>query len=600
MIVQTRNLLDAPGYKRAPIPFKPFERVNPATGKALDPASTLTLTMPDGRKVSTTVKAYFDQLDALEQALAQRGRSLRSADAFAGLKPQLQPAIYQKNLLPANYRSLSSADFGQRKAALSAPPKPGSIAVKPGAFQLGNVSPATFAEFKPQLYIGESTESYGTPEFPVAWVATTVPSTGRTKFPLLVEVLKGYEPLVSKLVWQVSDKPFDGTLELINPPGLLRSGSVLPKWTTGIRGTDLLDFQGKMYASFILDFSQEVGPKPANETKVYYLRVIPYDLSGAPMRISNGVIAAYGAKATEIKVPFTEYHSVPQFAYRFPDSDNVPFGVYVKGSGFNSVKPQIGIANKAPEVLGYKATANARLGLRYFNFLSLVNPNEPISQEQDLIACDLRVATGKKTLNGQDEAPGASLNISVFGVSAAPLAFSPDAPGSSNLSLNYDISQSLDVTLADLRFFIGPVPVRVASSLRGSAGVHLYGSANLSTLEVKGAINPYLQTQFQASGGVDAVVAYATLNAELDPLLSADMLMEFSSSGSKPLRFSNLIRGLDGRVYLAVGFYYPCPPVEQVKKLVGFISGSGEIPLCECKWEYEIFNFQGFEMPYQY
>jgi hypothetical protein len=150
--------------------------------------------------------------------------------------------------------------------------------------------------------------------------------------------------------------------------------------------------------------------------------------------------------------------------------------------------------------------------------------------------------------------------------------------------------QPFDMQLADARFMLGPIPIVIRAKITGEAGLELGGQIDMSNKSFDGFIKPYVNSSFHADGGVDAVIAYATLNADVNPLLQIDMPVGFSSSG-KSLSFTNTMSGLYGRVYLKVGFFYPCPSVE---KIVGWITGSEDVPLCECVWEYNIFQWDGF------
>jgi hypothetical protein len=160
------------------------------------------------------------------------------------------------------------------------------------------------------------------------------------------------------------------------------------------------------------------------------------------------------------------------------------------------------------------------------------------------------------------------------------------------ISLNYKLSQSLDIDLVNIRFTIGPVPVAIRAGIGGEAGLEIQGTADLVKQEVIGSINPYISSQFDASGGVDAFIAYATLNAKLDPLLYIGLPMSFSSDSPDKVFMDGKLKGLYGTVYLKVGFYYPCPDLD---KVVGWLTGDEEVPLCECNWEYNIFQLDGFE-----
>src|ERR1044071_5605810 len=117
------------------------------------------------------------------------------------------------------------------------------------------------------------------------------------------------------------------------------------------------------------------------------------------------------------------------------------------------------------------------------------------------------------------------------GLYNSEIGFTEKIPGTDNISLNYTVKQPLDVELLNTRFMIGPVPFKVTVGIGGEAGVELSGQVNTKTYDMTGTIRPYISSRFYASGGVDAIIAYATLNAEVDPLLSINMPVTFSSDG---------------------------------------------------------------------
>lgn len=605
LVQPTRNALDGTNFRRTAIPFQAFALVNPRTGKALDPNAQLTLPMPDGTKRTTTVKQYFEQLNAMEQAMASRGRSLRQSAAFADLKPNFATTSFKQSALPANFEAIALADFERTKSAATAPAltkinpvpskAPTTIGLSPGSLKL--------ADWAATAYIGESTSNLGTTEFPVNWVKVAIPSLGRKVFPVLVVVPKGFTPTVTKLEWQLSAQPFDENNPDFVPP-LVRTGVVnAPNWSGGVRGGDLLLSQhpNASFSTFSVDFGA-IAPEPVDDIKIYHLRVILYDQSGQPFKRTNGLVVPYGAKKQVIKITYPRQSSVPGFSYAFPESAQAPFGVFVRGQGLEAIQWQETTNSGGASTtlnLGFQASASATLGVKYYNFLNLIDGNEPVNRELEIIRGSFSAQVGKTSAQGAAMTPGGKLALSILGMKAEEINFSPDLPGG-GFSLNYDVAQGLEMGLVDLRFFIGPVPVRIAAGLSGQAGVHLYGQLNPTTQQVSATLNPYLNTAFKATGGVDAVIAWATVNAEVNPLVGADLLLGINSSSNPPVALSSGLQGLKGRVFLSVGFYYPCPPVQQVKKLVGFVTGGEDLPLCECVWEYNIFQFDGFQYAYKY
>lgn len=595
MVVQTRNVLDADNAKKPPIAFQPFEMRHPRTGKPLNPNATLTINMPDGSKRVTTVKQYYEQLNALENALAVRGRTLRNPSAFAGLKPDFNATVY--NNPPVLAPGFKSGKFEVKKSNASP-----NLMIPIGGVSVKNsqVITSTIA-WDANLLIAEYYQNHGTPEFPAKWVTESGSSKGRTTFPLIVQVPKGFEGLIKKLEWQVSDKPFDGTLKNTSAAAPPRSGIVLnPKWSSAIQSANLPIGKNYTYTDLYINLAS-IEPEPVNIVKPYYIRVICYDAAGDVFKVTDPVVANYGGINKPFKVAVPSVNTVPGFSYSFPEGAT-PFGVFIRGSGLNSRVNNKWKDETYQELIpaGYGVTGGASIGVKYFNFLSLVNSSEPVNKEFTLVQAQFKAALGSGTTpSGGNETNGITLKLSGLDglIDPTPISFNTKLPGTNIITLEYDVKQPLDIELLHTRFTIGPVPMIIKAAIRGEAGVRLSGQANADNFDVTGTITPFVSTRFEASGGVDAFIAYATLNAEVNPLLSLELPMSFTSTGKKPLTFNGVLSGLGGRVYLKVGFYYPCPSVE---KIVGFLTGDEDLPLCECKWEYNIFDFKGFEHTYGY
>lgn len=591
-IIQTKNALDVPKFARQPIAFKPFEMRNPKTGKALNPDAVLTIKMPDGTERKTTVKQYFEQLNKLEEALSARGRTLRVSNTFNDLRPNFNNNAYTvQPKLNAGYRTTTFK---------TNPPKKnnnGGI-IGSNIIIAPTVSPTVFnvINWDAKLFVSKFYSNHGTPEFPTEWGTVSGTSLGRKVYPIIVQVPKGMDGLIKRIDWQVSDQPFDGTIKDVNVPNVKLSGAINPlQWSMSIRGSDLIpDYKSSKFAYDYIDLSK-IETEPVQKVKPFYIRTIAYDQTGEILKISNTATANYGAINKPFKIATPETNTVPGFNYQFPEAgSSIPFGVFIKGSGFSTYKNKA-YTDDTYEILkttGYKVSASAALGIKYFNFLSIVNDNEPATKDLTIIKGNFIAALGNVPSYGKND-QGVKLTISMLDDVIPPyeIGFTTPVPNVPNtISLDYDVVQKLDMGLLDSRFFIGPVPIRITAGITGEAGLKLFGQFNNQTFEASGGIKPFLNTRFYASGGVDAIIAYATLNAEVNPLLSLEMPVTFSSSAT-PLTFNTNLSGLAGRVYLKVGFYYPCPSLE---KIVGWLSGDEDLPLCECNWEYNIFDFPGF------
>lgn len=601
LVNQTINVLDAdPGFKRPAIPFRPFEMVNPKTKRAIPPDAKFTLKAKDGRTRTVTAQQFFDELNELERQMCLRGHSLRLKDAFAGMR--VQPL----NKIPTGHLPAMNAGFVTKSIQFDKPiadkggPNKTFIPIMPTQPITGktvDLSNVSLVDWEAGLYISEASIDFGNAEFPSNWVYVNVPSAGRKKFPLLLEVTKGIDQLCAKAVWQVSAQPFENTLKTNNPQLVASGTQSTLRWASMYAGMEGKKKPNTMHAGLIVDLSAVPDPSPQSNT--YYARVALYNAAGELLKYSRSVGLIYGGEQKKVFVPIVHKNTVPGFRYSFPDNPDIPFGLFVRGSGIQSTKIEQA-SEQGISVNGYKVTADAALGFRYYNFLNLVDKSEPKSKEMDVIRATLSAISGIQTgANMQDETKMQGVNLVVNaldGYYKDTVKLVDNLPGS-GISLNYDVEQSLDKEIVSTRFLIGPVPVKLAAGFQGKAGLELNGYADIAAKNISGSVRPYLSSKFYATGGVDAVIAYATLNAALDPLLEISLPISFNSAGASTLSFNGNIKALYGKVYLKVGFYYPCPDLE---KIVGWLTGDEEVPLCECNWEFNIFDFDGLQHTWSY
>lgn len=598
----TRNLLENSNVQRAPITYVPFELKNPRNGKALNPSATLKITMPDKRIVTTTVKDFYDQVNAMEKALCAQGRSLRMANAFADFNPNLNPV--PSNAVPSlspGYQTISFSIAPQANTGPRVPSTPPTnVQISgPTAAQLGVLSNFSW---KTSLYVAASGSDHGTNEFPAEWSSVSLAQQGRTNFPFLIQVPDGMTKLVQKIDWMVSDTPFDDAAKVITIKAYKKQGTLSPvNWNKSIKGTlNLIEHKNSSYAALYINFA-EIEPLPIDKVKPFYVRAVLYNQTGEIIARTPQVVAMYGSAKQELKMPISQYSGTSDFNYGFPSNyEDAPFGIYLKGTGFNSVKTRIidVYSKKDFGTQGYALKGGATLGIKYYNFERIVDSKQPINSDFVLLSINLDAAAGNPAMPvyGQQLKAGARLSLNVLnGLYQPYYEFKTAVPGQPNtLSLDYTFKENLNVELFDYRFLIGPVPVRVYGGIKGEAGVVLSGFLNMSSFEASGKIEPYMETALIAGGGVDAVIAYALVEAQIDPLLHVKLPVSFASQGANApvVDFDQAsIGGLGGKVFLKAGFYYPCP---DLGKVVGFITGDEPLPLCECAWEYNIFQMGEF------
>ncbi|MDW8205026.1 MAG: hypothetical protein RMJ87_08370 [Cytophagales bacterium] len=591
------------GRQRAPIEFRPFEMVNPRTGKSISPNAQLSLKLKDGQVIRTvSAQQFFNELNKLEEELAKTGRSLRQPDALKDLRaePVYTIAANQKPVMAPGFETISFQPLttSSGRPTRIAPIDPDNISLSVSGNTLQKIASLSWSA---KLYIAASTSDLGTVEFPVQWVTESIGSPGRKVFPLLIQINKGFEGLVKRIDWQVSDKPFDYTLKA--SPKLVASGSEPNvSWYENLQGISgyapFFDYQ--KYRFTVVKASMEHIPEPVNTVKHYYARVLLYNQANEIIYTTQPVLLSYGYKPAKLEIPCTVTNTVPSFNYSFPSDTRIPFGIFVRGSGINTSSTTLNVMNaEKPEdnglkYIGYRVSFNGEFGLRYFNFLHIVNPAEPVSNDLTLIRGDFVAVAGSPNTQ---EPQGARLDVSFLnGLYKESIPLVATLPNG-GISLNYKVSQPLDMDLIHTRFFIGPIPVLIRAGISGEAGLNLLGEANLVNVQVVGNIRPFLNSQFYATGGVDAIIAYATMNANIDPLVYIALPVAFDSRAEDPLVISGEAKALYGKVYLKVGFFYPCPDLE---KIVGWLAGDEEVPLCECAWEYNIFDFSGINHTWKY
>ncbi len=598
----TQNLLDNPNTQRAPITYVPFELKNPRNGKALNPSAALKITMPDGRTVNTTVKDFYDQVNAMEKALCAQGRSLRMANAFADFNPKLNPV--PSDAVPSlspGYQTIRFSIAPQKTASPRVPSTPPTNVQisSPTAAQISTLSNFSW---KTSLYVAASGSDHGTNEFPAEWSGVSLAQQGRSSFPFLIQVPDGMTKLVQKIGWMVSDTPFDDAAKAITIKVYKKQGTISPvNWNKSIKGTlNLPEHKNSSYAALYINFA-EIEPLPTDKVKPFYVRAVLYNQSGEIIARTPQVVAMYGSVKQELKMPISQYSGTSDFNYGFPSNyENAAFGIYLKGTGFNSVQTRVidVYSKKDFGTQGYALKGGATLGIKYYNFEHIVDSKQPINNDLVLLAINLDAAAGNPAMPvyGQQLKAGARLSLNVLnGLYQPYYEFKTAVPGLPNtLSLDYTFKEKLDVEIFDYRFLIGPVPVRVYGGVKGEAGVVLNGFLHMGSFEASGKIDPYMKIALIAGGGVDAVIAYALVEAQIDPLLRVNLPVLFASQGANApvVDFGQAsIGGLGGKVYLKAGFYYPCP---DLGKIVGFITGDEPLPLCECAWEYNIFQMGEF------
>jgi hypothetical protein len=467
--------------------------------------------------------------------------------------------VYNKKLVPANNL-------------------PGSIKIKPL-----DVNPEFYISFDGKL---------GNSEFPAEWVKQSSSFTTQTDLLFLVRMPAEYKSLITRIDWQVSDKPFESMPGELNPPFVKLNGTVPSiAWQGGVQGMNMLpDFNKFIYHPVKINIWQ-IDKLPPQAKKMYYARAICYGIGQQSYVISEPVIVPYGHVENKLKLSMPKTNDTEPINTDFPSaSENAPFGFYAKSYGPTTTHYTRYIAPEYEklETIGYSARAGTSLGVRYFNFLSIVDSKVPKTSTLNLLEAKFSSASGE--VYDSQKPTGAYLNLSVLGKSLESIPLGDPQKGL--VELNYSLDgPAHELGLFDDWFLVGYVPVHIKAAIQAKVGLDLKGTYNPFENKVSATLTPRVNTLFHAFGGVDAVLAYATINAKVDPLLNVGLPMTINGSANKPLSTKMTIDALQGKVFLKVGFFYPCP---SVSKVVGWITGDEELPLCECTWVYNIFDWSGF------
>lgn len=624
----SRNLIPR-GTRRA-IAFQPFEMVNPRTRQPMNPAAQLRL--PNGRV--TTVGQFYAQLNQVEQDLNSRGFSVRQGTRWFG---QGRGRAIQYTSAGPSWANASA--LATRPITVAGAARPGDIRIAnrtqainrvnvsntgtrvtgAGSGNLGGIasspgSAATMATFisvpvgTPLAWIGD--RAYGGGEFPIEWGYGGFGLVTYDSVPFIVEKQPG-SGLNPRITYQVATQHFYqagpqgnyiGEPTASNwkaPLGLVSTATVTPAtWANHpsnlIFGVTNLPNRtsGGRYAGFRINFRQLEPNKPADAVRTYYVRFVLTDAQGNQVAPPSAEIqvdfGGSGYPPADFTIPSNWLSSSKPLDLDLPGG-SIPFGIFAKGSGARAnTRLQGHSVLHQVDQLGFYGQADARFGVRYFNFLSLVDESAPRDKTLDLLAVNVQ-ARGGQDVPGQ---PGIHGSMNVLG-QVTPIDVS--SPGADGFYRYADgDAETQDYPLFDQTITIGPVPVHVTAGLSGSIGVNVTSAVSAADGTGNLVATPYVNTVFTASAIVDYVVAWGGLEAEINPLFGSTLTLGAASVGSapQPVQAYYETTALKGKVLFVVGFYYPCPDAV-VDALVGLVSGEPEIPLCTQEYNWPIFNMDG-------
>lgn len=195
-------------------------------------------------------------------------------------------------------------------------------------------------------------------------------------------------------------------------------------------------------------------------------------------------------------------------------------------------------------------------------------------------------------LNGNMYAPKKGNMTGKVGLDVLPFGtvYSLSLDGAS-VSKKDAVTKTLDVTFANFRVMVGPVPVQVKAGAQGSAGFKYY--AGLNPASAVAELTPFVHSKVYVQAGVDIVVAGAGAGAEMT-LLNYDLSMygaarlwvQTPEGQTKPMlgirqqyQIAHKLEMLNGSAYAYAYIYVPKFGIPPWKKK---------------EWRWDIWKWNGF------
>ncbi len=151
-------------------------------------------------------------------------------------------------------------------------------------------------------------------------------------------------------------------------------------------------------------------------------------------------------------------------------------------------------------------------------------------------------------------------------------------------------SRSYDKTIADVRFSLGPIPMRASFGVQASAGVNYTFIANHAYVTAYAKVNPFVDSKAYGQGGADIVVGGAGVGANLTLLKDDLEIRGFAhpgiESGTNKAYFQvaasayNEIEALSGNAYAYTYVYVPRFGIPAWRKK---------------QWDWNIWSWTGFK-----
>ena len=569
------NLLDAtPGYRKAAIKFVPFQ---PDASKGYSDTKVYSWADPLGNQHTATGKEILDEVNKLEESLNERGHSLRDKKAFDGLTSPLK--LVAKNDLTNCLITNKVKEPSVKKYNLNIGANPKKYTV------VKNLIASTVYS-----YFGDVVTNAA--EFKIGWLNSSALFT-RNGNNASANMELVFQPAmyakVNKCVVDVSDNAgsstlFSTTVDVKKPTATFQPYNYTMGFGDAIEPQYVAkDYVMRTYNLVFLNVGN-ILPPATRYAKPYYVTLKFYDAAGNLVTTNQpNQLVLNNQLPMPINIPANGGKQYASYDYEFLDPGIHCFGFFSRSTGFS--------ADYHSQNTGYdgidKTTsvkANMEIGVKYYNWKRLIDGNAPATK--DFVLFGYNISSEEKYYKADNGMSG----IRVPGFKKED----PDQGTVTLLGTTYDLnntnensfSEKIEEEIANVDFFIGPVPCNITVSVSGSVSMSVdYQST--SRTDIKTNLTPHGDITMHGSGGVDAKILYAKVFADIN-LLSIDMPYSLEVNNQDNNRNSKIdaqlkVGGLSGQVYFQAGFCIPIPLVDDICK----------------SFRIDILNWKGFEKSFK-
>lgn len=571
-----RNLLDAnKNYVRSAIQFTPFSFTPDLIKKGYNASRIYTWTMPNGETKTASGTQILNEVNAMEQELNKRGHTLRDKNTFANVnfdfsklnRRAVNPKVFRK-VIQSQQPSVTHFNLPVRNI---------SKRVRTTLPRMVDVSKIIQGDV--YVYFGAINRSA---EFPGTLnMQTTIDNVKNpTDCPLDVTIALETEKIknlnISNCVLEISSNPNRSPND---------NESVIAKTT--------FNFKNPAYSTNFKNAIKFTGDAPPSFYSLYYYPIVLKNLGNNIPKASKTEPAYYyvylkfynaknellyynlynTAVLSNVQMPPLQIVVSKAASGSFEDAYTDPtnlFGIYYKGNNINT-KYSLMPNGWDPVEETAELSAYVEIGAQYYNFYHLLDNNQPTVNRKPFIAADMY----SKYVNHYPPPQPRGIRRIISPKNEDMNSFKDyrfdysllDNQYSKNSSVNQ--SNSIGIALLpEQRFFIGPVPCKIKVDLTGTAAMSR--TALMDTL-VNGKVKlyaqftPHLDLSVKGEGGVDAVIAYATIVANVN-LINADMPITLNVSDVPDVDADLKINALSGQVYFKAGICVPIPFFDDVCK----------------------------------